>query len=100
MILVHNKKRDPESLIQVQPHRFSTGRGSRPASPEAKLIKHLMAIRKEVLYDISLDIHKFYYTLKRDLCLDILAEYGVILWDIRLLRRYWGQLTMIARAGG
>ena len=56
---------------------FPTGRGTRNASFEAKLIQQLMTMREEVLYDIFLDIHKAYCSLYRDLCLDIFASYGV-----------------------
>ena len=59
-----------------------------------------MVMRKEVLYEIFLDIHKAYDALDRNHCLDILAAYRVIPRAIRLLRRYWDQLKNFARAGG
>ena len=47
-----------------------------------------------------LDLQKLYNTLYRDRCLKILAGYGVVLWTLRILRTYWTQLQLVARAGG
>ena len=42
------------------------------ATIKAKLIQQLVAMREEVLYVIFLDLHKEYYALDRDRCLEIL----------------------------
>ena len=73
------------------------GRGTRTASLEENLIQQIMVMRKEVLYEIFLDIHKAYDALDRNHCLDILAAYRVIPRAIRLLRRYQDRLMMVAR---
>ena len=64
------------------------------------MIQQTMTTREEVLYKIFLDMHKTYDALDRGRYLDILTEYKVSPQDIRLLRRYWGRLTMVVRAGG
>ena len=38
--------------------------------------------------------------MDRSRCLDILEVYGVGTRDLRLFRRYWEQLHMVARVGG
>ena len=81
-------------------HRFRTGRGNWIAPLEAKPLQQLMAMREEVLHEIFLDLHKAYDALDRDRCLNILVAYRVGPRPIRLLRRYWDQLTMVARDGG
>ena len=47
-----------------------------------------------------MDLQKAYDSLDQYMCLIILAAYGVCLRALRLLRTYWGRLTMVARAGG
>ena len=81
-------------------HGFLMGRGTGTASLEANIIQHMMVMRKEVLYEIFLDLHKAYDALYHGECLDILVEYGVGPRAIRLLRRYWDHLTMVTRYGG
>ena len=49
---------------------------------------------------LFLDLHKAYDALDRSWCLDILEECGVGPQTWRLLKAYWGPLTMVARAGG
>ena len=53
------------------------------------MIQQLMAMRKDDLYEIFLDIHKAYEALDIKRCLDILAAYGVGPRAIRLLQWYW-----------
>ena len=48
---------------------------------------------------IFLDLHKGYDALDRSRCLDILEGYGVGPQSRRLLMAYWGEMTMVARAG-
>ena len=56
-------------------------------------------MREEVLYVIFLDLNKAYDALDRSRSLDTLEGYGVGTRARRLLRTYWGQMTMVARAG-
>ena len=49
---------------------------------------------------IFLDLHKAYNAFNRSRCLEILEGYGVGPQARRLLRTYWGKMTMVARAGG
>ena len=49
---------------------------------------------------IFLDLHKAYEALDRSRCHDILEGYSVGPRARRLLRAYWGEMTMMARAGG
>ena len=49
---------------------------------------------------IFLDLHKAYDALDRSRCLEILEGYSMVPQACRLLRKYWGRLTMVARAGG
>ena len=81
-------------------HGFRAGCGTGTATLEAKLLQQLAALSEEVLYVIFLDLHKAYDALDRSRCLEILEGYGVGPRAHRLLRTYWGRLTMVARAGG
>ena len=60
------------------PHGFWAGRGTVTATLEAKLLQYLVALREEVLYVISMDLHKAYEDLDRSRCLKILEGYGVV----------------------
>ena len=57
-------------------------------------------MRESVLHAIFLDLHKVYDYFDRSRCMDILEGYGVGPRDLRLLRRYWKWLNMVARVGG
>ena len=57
-------------------------------------------MREAVLHTIFLDLHKAYDTLDRSRCLEILEGYGVGPRSLRLFRRYWERLQMVAREGG
>ena len=59
-----------------------------------------VAMKEEVLYMISLYLHKVYDNLERDRFLDILEEYRVGPWDCCVLCVYWDGLQMVDRAGG
>ena len=48
---------------------------------------------------IFLELHKYYDALDRSRCLVILEVYGVGPQSCRLLRPYWRQLPMVAKAG-
>ena len=81
-------------------HRFRTGRGTSTTSLEANMIQNLTEIREELIYDIFLDIHKAYCAVYFGRCLEILAAYGVVPWEMRLLWRYWGRLPVVSRSDG
>ena len=55
-------------------------------------------MREEVLYELFLYLHNVYGTLDWDICLKIIAEYGVGSRAIQILQTYWGRLTMADRA--
>ena len=57
-------------------------------------------MKEEVLYVIFLDLHKAYYTLDRDRCLEILEGCGMGPWACCILWGYWYRLCMVARAEG
>ena len=75
------------------------GRGTGTATHDAKLPQQFADLREEVLYVIFLDLHKAYDALDRYRCLEILEGYDVGPRARRLLRTYWGKLTMVARVG-
>ena len=81
-------------------HGFWAGRGTGTATLEAKLLQQLAAMREEVLYVIFLGLQKVYNALDRSRCLEILEGYGVGPRARRLLRTYWGKMTMVSRSGG
>ena len=81
-------------------HRFRAGRGTVTATFEAKLIQQLASLREEALYVIFLDLNKAYDALDGSRYLEILEGYSVGPRSRRLLRTYWGRLTMVVRAGG
>ena len=49
---------------------------------------------------IFLDLHKAYDALDRSRCPEILERYNMGPQACRLLRAYWGKMTMVAREGG
>ena len=57
-------------------------------------------MRKEVLYDIFVDIHKAYDTLDRGSSLVILEGCGVGPQVFQLLTRYWYWATIVMRVSG
>ena len=52
---------------------------------------------KEVLYDILLNLHKYFVVMDLDWCLEILEGYGIVLLSLRLMDQYWYHLVMMAR---
>ena len=58
-------------------HGFLVERGTGTAFLEYKLLQQLAAMREDILYELLLDLRKAYDTLDRELCLDILVEYGI-----------------------
>ena len=80
-------------------HGFRAGRETGTAALEAKMLQQLMSMRQAVLFEVFLDLKKAYKALDRDMCLEILATYGVGPRTLQLLRTYWDRLTMVARSG-
>ena len=56
----------------------------------------MVVIRKEVLYDIFLYLHKLYDAIDREWCLDILEGYTIGTRTLRLLWKYWYRLFVVA----
>ena len=54
---------------------------------------------EKFIYEIFLDLHKAYDALEQEICLYILAGYGVVTWVLRLLITYCEQLTMVEMTG-
>ena len=81
-------------------HGLCTSRGPGTASFKDKLFHNLTAMMEEVLYEIFLDINKVHDFLDCGFCLNTLGTYGVGPRAMRLLRKYWYQLSMLAWAGG
>ena len=61
--------------IKYTLHGFCMGTCIGTASLKAKLLQQIKNMREEVLYEIFLDLHKTYDTLKRDFCFEVLAAY-------------------------
>ena len=70
------------------------------ATFEVNLLQQVADLREVVLHEMLLDLHKAYDALDRYSCLDILEGYCVGPRALRLLRRYWERLQIVARAGG
>ena len=100
MAEILNRRFTSSSTYHNALHGFRTGRGTRTATLEAKLLQKLAAMREEVLYVIFLDLTKAYDTLDRSSCLDILEGYNVGPNARRMMKTYWRRLTMVARARG
>ena len=69
------------------------------AALKYKLLQQLMAVSEDVLFEVFLDIQKAYNALDWERSLELLAEYRVSLRTLRLLRKYWDQLTMVDKDG-
>ena len=82
----------PASLPHRQRHRYRLP-GRQPSPSD-------YVMRKEVLYEIFLNINKAYDSLDRDRCINIVAAYVVGPRYLCLLRCYWDRLIMVAWAGG
>ena len=57
-------------------------------------------MREAVLHKIFLDVNKVYDALDWVRCLEILTRYGGSPMVLCLLWMYWGQITMVHKAGG
>ena len=81
-------------------HGFMVGREVSTASIETKLLQNMTTTSEAFLYEIILDLQKALNALNKDPLLQILPGYGVGPWEIRILWRYWGRLTMMAKYVG
>ena len=77
-------------------HWLYTGKCTGIVFLEAKLIQNLTSMKEDILYDTYLYIEKIYNVLECNPCLEIVETYSVRPWAIRLLRKYWYQLNMVA----
>ena len=57
----------------------------------------MVVIRKEVLYDIFLYLHKLYDVIDREWFLNILEGYRIGTRTLRLLWKYWYRLFVVVR---
>ena len=73
--------------------------GTGTASPEAKLMQGLTAMRSEVLYAIFIGMHNVYDAFGRDRCLEILEGCGVVPQCHHILCEYLGIIQMVACVG-
>ena len=78
---------------------FCAGRGMGTSTLKVKLLQNLIRMRETVLHAIFLYLHKAYGALDREICLDILAGYGLGPRKIRILRTYWSRLHMASKVG-
>ena len=58
----------------------------------------MVYLREEVLYEIFINIQKYYNALYQDRCLDILKGCGVGTQSLLLLIQYWYHLVMMVRS--
>ena len=70
------------------------------ATLDAKMFQHLTDMREAVLLEVLLHLQRAYDDLDRDMCLGIMAAYRVSPRKIRIMKTYWGRLTMVATYGG
>ena len=63
----------------------------------SKLLQHIAVIRKAVLYEIFLDLHKAYGALAQGGALTFLEGYVVGHQVFRILTRYWERATIEER---
>ena len=80
-------------------HGFWAVWGTGNASNGAKLLQQLTAMKKEVLYEVSLDLRKAYDVRDRERCMEIIVGYVFGPWTERIFRYYWDHLSMLAKAG-
>ena len=80
-------------------HGFWVGRVIGTTSLKANLFQQITGMRDEVLYEVFINLQKVYDTLERELYMDILVGYEFGLRMERILRHYWGHLSMVDRAG-
>ena len=79
-------------------NRFWASCGTGTANIEAKLLHQLTAMREAFLSKLLLVLQNAYYALDWDKCLKILVACGFGPRALWILRTYWCQLTMVARA--
>ena len=75
-------------------------RGTGTAILRETMLQHIIAMRETVLHVIFLELGKAYYAPDRELCLDILAGYGVGPRTILILQTLWARIQMAEKVGG
>ena len=80
-------------------HGLRAGQGTGTSTLEFKLLQQVVDMREAVLHEIFLDLHKSYYSLYRSSCLETLEAYVMETVALRLIRRYWERLQMMAQSG-
>ena len=70
------------------------------ANLESKIFQKIEGMKKEVLYDIFVYIHKIYDVLDWGSALAIMEGCGVGTQDLQLLNQYWYWATMGVRVSG
>ena len=70
------------------------------ATLESKILKQILGLQQEVLYNIFVDIHKAYSALDWGRALVILERYRVGLQVCQILNRYWDWVIMAVRESG
>ena len=56
---------------------FRAGWGTGASSLKAKMLQQLMLMREEILYEVLINLWKFYDDLYRERCMDILVGFGI-----------------------
>ena len=79
-------------------HGFRSNRGTGTDSLEAKFLHHLVSMRKEVLCDNLLKLHKAYNNMYWERPLEILEGYRIGKRTLWLLRKHWDRLVIVERA--
>ena len=66
---------------------------------EAKLAQQLAGLCHEPLFQFLLYVQKYYKSLDRGRCMEILRGYGLGLNLQRILKHLWGKKEMVTNAG-
>ena len=80
-------------------HDSRAGRATGTASLKSKLLKKLTKMREKVLYKVFLDLQKAYEALDLERCTEVIVGSGVGPQSEKILKYYWGRLSMVDRAG-
>ena len=74
---------------------FRAGRGTGAASLEANILQQLILMREEILYEVLINLWKFYDDLYRERCMDILVGFGIGPRTERIIKYYWENLSIV-----
>ena len=78
-------------------HRFRAGRGTGVATLESNLAQQLEGISHELLFQVFLDKRKYYDSLDRGWCMEILWGYGMGKIMARLIAHHWYNLMFVPK---